>query len=168
MRAAAPTLEELLLQLGLGDLDLDRLVDLLLVAAPVVGVVLDGRREERVDEGRLAQPGLAGDLSAWSAPRHAARGGHRTMMVKAAPRLATILCLPVSARQTARSRAPRLTSGWAAVHCVSSSLQRRASTHVGDADGRRRLRRRLALGLLSGGASHCDGVSASGWVCGCD
>ena len=56
------TLEELLLQLGLGDLDLDRLVDLLLVAALVVGVVLDGGREQRVDEGRLAQPGLARNL----------------------------------------------------------------------------------------------------------
>ncbi len=56
------TLEELLLQLGLGDLDLDRLVDLLLVAALVVGVVLDGGGEQRVDEGRLAQPGLARNL----------------------------------------------------------------------------------------------------------
>ena len=53
--------EELLLQLGLGDLDLDRLVDLLGVAAAVVGVVLDGRAEEGVDEGRLAEPRLAGD-----------------------------------------------------------------------------------------------------------
>lgn len=57
------TLEELLLQLGLGDLDLDRLVNLLLVPALMVRVVLDGGGEERVDEGRLAQPGLARNLT---------------------------------------------------------------------------------------------------------
>jgi hypothetical protein len=57
-----PTLEELLLQLGLGDLDLDSLVDLLLVAALVVGIVLDSRREQGVDESRLAKSGLASDL----------------------------------------------------------------------------------------------------------
>lgn len=52
-------LEELLLQLGLGDLDLDGLVDLLGVAAAMIGVVLDRGGEEGVDEGRLAQAGLA-------------------------------------------------------------------------------------------------------------
>lgn len=57
------TLEELLLQLGLGDLDLDRLIDLLLVPALVVGIVLDGGGEEGVNEGRLAQPGLASNLA---------------------------------------------------------------------------------------------------------
>jgi hypothetical protein len=57
------TLEELLLQLGLGNLDLDRLVDLLLVPALVIGVVLDSGGEERVDEGRLAQSGLASNLT---------------------------------------------------------------------------------------------------------
>ena len=56
------TLEELLLQLSLGNLDLDSLVDLLLVPALVVGVVLDRGGEERVDEGGLAQPGLASNL----------------------------------------------------------------------------------------------------------
>ena len=49
-----PTLEELFLQLSLGDFDFDRLVDLLLVPALVIGIVLDGRGEEGVDEGRLA------------------------------------------------------------------------------------------------------------------
>jgi hypothetical protein len=48
------TLEELLFQLGLGNLNLDRLVDLLLVPTLVVGVVLNGCGEERVDESRLA------------------------------------------------------------------------------------------------------------------
>lgn len=62
LRVTARTFEELLLQLGLGDLDLDRLVDLLLMPALVVGIVLDGGGEQRVDEGRLAQPGLASDL----------------------------------------------------------------------------------------------------------
>jgi hypothetical protein len=57
----ALTLEELLLELGLGDLDLDSLVDLLCVTAAVVGVVLDGGGEEGVDEGGLAEARLASD-----------------------------------------------------------------------------------------------------------
>ena len=57
------TLEELLLQLGLGNLNLDGLVDLLLVPALVVGIVLDGGGEQRVNKGRLAEPGLASNLT---------------------------------------------------------------------------------------------------------
>lgn len=57
------TLEELLLKLGLGNLDLDRLVDLLLVTALVIGIVLDRGGKESVDEGRLSQAGLASNLS---------------------------------------------------------------------------------------------------------
>jgi hypothetical protein len=57
----ALTLEELLLELGLGDLDLDSLVDLLCVTAAVVGVVLDGGGEKGVDEGGLAEARLAGN-----------------------------------------------------------------------------------------------------------
>lgn len=56
------TLEELLLQLGLGDLDLDGLVDLLLVTALVIGIVLDGSREKSVDESSLAKARLASNL----------------------------------------------------------------------------------------------------------
>ena len=56
------TLEELLLELGLGDLDLDGLVHLLLVTSAVVGVVLDGGGEESVDEGGLAETRLASNL----------------------------------------------------------------------------------------------------------
>ena len=52
-------LEELLLQLCFGDFDFDSLVDLLGVAAAMIGVVLDGGGEEGVDEGRLAEAGLA-------------------------------------------------------------------------------------------------------------
>jgi hypothetical protein len=52
-------LEELLFQLSLGDLDFDCLVDLLGVAAAMIGVVLDGGGEEGVNEGRLAEAGLA-------------------------------------------------------------------------------------------------------------
>jgi hypothetical protein len=48
------TLEELLLQLCLCDLDFDGFVNLLVVAAFVVGVVLDGGGEEGVDEGGLS------------------------------------------------------------------------------------------------------------------
>jgi hypothetical protein len=58
------TLEELLLQLSLGDLDLDGLVDLLLVSSLVVGIVLNRRREKCVDEGSLSQAGFTSDLNA--------------------------------------------------------------------------------------------------------
>ena len=50
-----PTFEELLLKLSLGDLDLDRLVNLLGMAPLVVCVVLDCGREEGIDECSLAQ-----------------------------------------------------------------------------------------------------------------
>jgi len=88
------TLEELLFKLSLGDLDLDGLVDLLLVSLLVVRVVLDGRGKEGVDECGLAQPGLASNLKRWMSE---ADYGYEhklnlTMMVKAAPLLATILC----------------------------------------------------------------------------
>lgn len=56
------TLEELLLELGLGDFNLDSLVDLLLVATLVVGIVLDGGRKERVDESRLSEARLSSNL----------------------------------------------------------------------------------------------------------
>jgi hypothetical protein len=52
---ALPTLEELLLELGLGDLNLDSLVHLLVVSSLVVGIVLDGGGEEGVDEGSLSE-----------------------------------------------------------------------------------------------------------------
>ena len=56
------TLEELLLQLSLGDLDLNGSVNLLLVTALVVGVVLDGGRKQGVDESGLSQSRLSSDL----------------------------------------------------------------------------------------------------------
>jgi hypothetical protein len=56
------TFEELLLQLGFGDLNLDRLVNLLVVSALVIGVVLNGGGEEGVDKGRLSEPGFASNL----------------------------------------------------------------------------------------------------------
>lgn len=100
------TLEELLLQLGLGDLDLDGLVDLLLVAALVVGVVLDRGGEEGVDKGGLSESRLASNLSSLvlvcvrrKADHGATSGrpverllGRCTIIVKAAPLFATILC----------------------------------------------------------------------------
>lgn len=49
------TLEELLLELGLCDLNLHGLVNLLRVSALVVCVVLDRRGEEGVDECRLSK-----------------------------------------------------------------------------------------------------------------
>lgn len=56
------TLEELLLEFGLGDLDLDGLVDLLLVSSLVVGIVLDRGREKGVDESSLAQSRFTSNL----------------------------------------------------------------------------------------------------------
>lgn len=49
------TLEELLLKLSLGDLNLNGLVNLLLMSALVVGIVLDGGREQGVNEGGLSE-----------------------------------------------------------------------------------------------------------------
>jgi hypothetical protein len=51
---SARTFEKFLLQLSLGDFDLDGLVNLLCVSALVVCVVFDGGREEGIDEGRLS------------------------------------------------------------------------------------------------------------------
>lgn len=58
----ARTLEELLLKLSLGNLNLDSLVHLLVVSSLVIGVVLDGGREERIDEGSLSKSRLASNL----------------------------------------------------------------------------------------------------------
>lgn len=94
------TLEELLLELSLCDFDLDGLVDLLLVAPLMVGIVLDGRGEQRVDEGGLAEAGLASNLYIHSRRQHGVTNANlsklwtvkRTIIVKAAPLFATILC----------------------------------------------------------------------------
>ena len=59
---ALHTLEELLLELGLGDLNLDGLVHLLVVSSLVVGIVLDGGGEEGVDESSLSETRLASNL----------------------------------------------------------------------------------------------------------
>lgn len=56
------TLKKLLFELGLGDFNLNSLVNLLLVPALVIGIVLDRGREESVDKGRLAQAGFTSDL----------------------------------------------------------------------------------------------------------
>ena len=61
---ARRTLEELLLELSLGDLNLDRLVHLLVVSSLVVGIVLDGGGEKGVDEGCLSKTRLASNLCA--------------------------------------------------------------------------------------------------------
>jgi hypothetical protein len=67
------TLEELFLQLGLCDFNLDSLVDLLVVATLVVGIVLDGGRKEGVDKGSLAQAGFTSNLILMSFCRNALR-----------------------------------------------------------------------------------------------
>ena len=56
------TFEELLLELSLGDLNLDRLVNLLGVPSAVVGVVLDSGGEKGVDEGGFAEARLSSNL----------------------------------------------------------------------------------------------------------
>ncbi len=63
----------------------------------VIGIILDRGREQSVDEGCLAQTRLACDLSRSRQlalyNNSKSNGGHRlTMIVKAAPLLATILC----------------------------------------------------------------------------
>jgi hypothetical protein len=57
------TLKELLLQLGLGNLDLNGLVNLLGMSALVVCVVLDCGREEGIYEGRFSQPRFSRNLN---------------------------------------------------------------------------------------------------------
>jgi hypothetical protein len=57
-----PTFKELFLELCLCDFNLDRLVNLLVMAALVIGVVFDGRGEEGVNESGLAESRLAGHL----------------------------------------------------------------------------------------------------------
>lgn len=44
------TFEELLFKFGLGDLNLHRLIDLFSMTSPVVGIVLYGCGEQRVDK----------------------------------------------------------------------------------------------------------------------
>ena len=56
------TFEELLLQLSLGDLNLNGSVNLLLMTALVVGVVFDGCGKQGVDESGLSQSRLSGNL----------------------------------------------------------------------------------------------------------
>ena len=89
----ALTFEELLFELSLGDLNLDCLVHLLVVSSLVVGIVLDGGGEERVDEGSFSKARLASNLWAVSVPTDHGDSRVHTMIVKEAPRLATILCL---------------------------------------------------------------------------
>lgn len=57
----------------------------------MVGVVLDRGREQGVDERSLSQSRFSGNLGRQTDSMARIKGP--TMMVKAAPRLATILCL---------------------------------------------------------------------------
>ena len=89
------TFEELLFQFSLGDLNLYGFVNLFRMTALVIGVILDGCREEGVDEGGLSKPRFTSNLSDCyhllsMLRRH---NGVLTIIVKAAPRFATILCL---------------------------------------------------------------------------
>lgn len=86
------TLEELLFELSLCNLNFHCLIDLFRMAASVVGVVLDCGGEEGVNEGCFSKARLSCNLRSivstnGCTERHI---GH-TIMVKAAPRFATIL-----------------------------------------------------------------------------
>ena len=70
------TLEKLLLKLSLCDLNLDSLVHLLCVSALVVGVVLDCRGEEGVDEGSLSESRFASNLGMLDSSRSACNGAY--------------------------------------------------------------------------------------------
>jgi hypothetical protein len=85
------TLEEFLLQFCLCDLDFNSLINLLCVSALVIGIVLDGGREECVDEGSFAQSRLASNLKRISTYPGNLMPYILTIIVKAAPRFATIL-----------------------------------------------------------------------------
>jgi len=58
----ARTLEEFLLKLSLGNFDFNSLVDLLGVSAFVVGIVLNGSREQGIDECSLPETRFTSDL----------------------------------------------------------------------------------------------------------
>lgn len=138
MSCVGCTFEELLLELSLGDLNLDCLVNLLVVSALVVGVVLDGGGEEGVDESGLSESGLASNLEKSEiAPVAHALCPRHTIIVKAAPRFATILWLSKvrdTQRGTCASCLP--TAGWATARRVSDSLREFAGTgtHIGNAN----------------------------------
>lgn len=56
------TFEEFLLEFRFSDLNLNSLVDLLCMTTSMIGVILDGGREQRIDEGSFSKPRLSGDL----------------------------------------------------------------------------------------------------------
>lgn len=87
------TFEELLLKLGFGDLNFHCLIHLLVVAPLMIRVILDRGGKEGVDERSFAQAGLSSDLQFVSRRFQRHHRDARTMIVNAAPRFATILCL---------------------------------------------------------------------------
>lgn len=87
------TFEELLFKFCFGDFNLHGLIYLLSVTSPVVCIVLYGCGEQRVDESSFPQARLASDLGFISRIHIHLEEELPTMIVKAAPRFATILCL---------------------------------------------------------------------------
>lgn len=65
------------------------------MTAPVVGIILNCRREEGIDKRCLAESRFACNLlmRQWPEGTKFSRMGDSTIIVKAAPRFATILCL---------------------------------------------------------------------------
>ena len=87
------TFEELLFEFRLGDLNLHSLIYLLSVTSPVVCIVFYGCGEQSVDESSFPQARFASDLGFISRIHIHLDEELPTMIVKAAPRFATILCL---------------------------------------------------------------------------
>jgi len=63
------------------------------VATLVVGIIFDGGGEERVNEGGLSESGFTSNLRKSEVMLERSKYKAHTMMVKLAPRFATILCL---------------------------------------------------------------------------
>lgn len=88
------TFEELLFELSFRDLYFDCFVDLLSMAPSVVCVILDRCREQGVNKSGLSKTRLSCNLTVGEFCSHLGRIlSILTMIVKAAPRFATILCL---------------------------------------------------------------------------
>lgn len=90
---AGLTLEELLLQFCFCDFNFNCLVNLLVMSALMIGVVLNGSREKGIDECGFSEPRFSCDLITVSFLQILSIDAFPTIIVKAAPRFATILCL---------------------------------------------------------------------------
>jgi hypothetical protein len=118
------------------------------VTALVVGVVLDRSGKKGVDEGSLSKSRLASDLGLSVLSMTGVGAQSFTIMVKAAPRLATILCLRQQLEwHEAGTVKDKYTVGWGAVgRDISETISEQGlGTYIGNANWRC-------------GFGHCDGL----------